>query len=551
MVTTFSLITAYSYLKQNGVAHMYTLDSKVSINTEHVFYFIKPQVSKINQLVKNFNRKDAEHPKYYLVYIPERSFICDKVLMENNIYSYFESINEFALYFYPLDCDVLSMEDELAFKECFVNDDRTSIYNSACGLMELQILYGIIPTIYGQGKNAKLLCDILLKKRKELEFRCTKQVSQIDNLIIVDRSIDLISPLITQLTYEGLIDEVYGIKNNSAKLPGTKFKQKDDKSNKEEKVDGGQINLNTDLKSFTLNSSDELFCKLRDKNFNAIPIIITNTSKSLKVQFEERHDLNSIPDIRSFVDKLPYLENRKKSLETHLVIAELIKNVTSSLEFRENLGAEQSFIDLLNTDKINTYIEDCISRKESITKVLRLICLQSQVNNGLKGKVLDFYKREIVQTYGFYQLLNIENLIKSNALRSLPAYSKGFSGIKKSMRLIVDNINEVNPTDIAYVHSFYAPLTIRLCQYLVNPGWKMISDIIKQLPEPFFEVSQELDASLRKRRNSGTSIASNFSTDESKTVLVFFLGGCTYAEISALRFLSQQDDGRHFSIENN
>jgi hypothetical protein len=34
-----------------------------------------------------------------------------------------------------------------------------------------------------------------------------------DSLIILDRTVDMITPLLTQLTYEGLIDELIGIKN--------------------------------------------------------------------------------------------------------------------------------------------------------------------------------------------------------------------------------------------------------------------------------------------------------------------------------------------------
>lgn len=34
----------------------------------------------------------------------------------------------------------------------------------------------------------------------------------------------------------------------------------------------------------------------------------------------------------------------------------------------------------------------------------------------------------------------------------------------------------------------------------------------------------------------------NFMVDSSKVVLVFFIGGCTFAEISALRFLSTLED---------
>lgn len=32
------------------------------------------------------------------------------------------------------------------------------------------------------------------------------------------------------------------------------------------------------------------------------------------------------------------------------------------------------------------------------------------------------------------------------------------------------------------------------------------------------------------------------SSDPPRLILIFFIGGCTYAEISALRFLSQQED---------
>ena len=35
---------------------------------------------------------------------------------------------------------------------------------------------------------------------------------QSDAVILLDRSVDFLTPLSTQLTYEGLIDEIYGIK---------------------------------------------------------------------------------------------------------------------------------------------------------------------------------------------------------------------------------------------------------------------------------------------------------------------------------------------------
>jgi hypothetical protein len=39
-----------------------------------------------------------------------------------------------------------------------------------------------------------------------------------DTLMIIDRTVDLITPVVTQLTYEGLIDEFYGIKHSKKVL---------------------------------------------------------------------------------------------------------------------------------------------------------------------------------------------------------------------------------------------------------------------------------------------------------------------------------------------
>ena len=51
-------------------------------------------------------------------------------------------------------------------------------------------------------------------KRKEI-FGHNQPVimPQINTLILIDNNIDRMTPLSTQLTYEGLIDEIYNIKN--------------------------------------------------------------------------------------------------------------------------------------------------------------------------------------------------------------------------------------------------------------------------------------------------------------------------------------------------
>ena len=44
--------------------------------------------------------------------------------------------------------------------------------------------------------------------------------SEFETMIILDRSLDFITPLCSQLTYEGLIDDTFGITANLLKVDG-------------------------------------------------------------------------------------------------------------------------------------------------------------------------------------------------------------------------------------------------------------------------------------------------------------------------------------------
>lgn len=64
------------------------------------------------------------------------------------------------------------------------------------------------------------------------------------------------------------------------------------------------------------------------------------------------------------------------------------------------------------------------------------------------------------------------------------------------------NIFIQNPNDIAYVYSGYAPLSVRLAQYLARPGWRSITEVLNMLPGPKVEEVQQIPMGLRKRSKS-------------------------------------------------
>lgn len=93
-----------------------------------------------------------------------------------------------------------------------MENDPTCLYQIAQAIMLIQKIYGPIPRIWGRGTAAKQVWDLVTRLQRENISNEIKeqQNSCIDRLLLIDRSLDLISPLATQLTYEGLVDELFG-----------------------------------------------------------------------------------------------------------------------------------------------------------------------------------------------------------------------------------------------------------------------------------------------------------------------------------------------------
>ncbi|XP_051750867.1 vacuolar protein sorting-associated protein 33A [Ctenopharyngodon idella] len=522
----FGLIAQYSLLKEHEVEKMFTLKGGriPSAAVKNIVFFVRPRLELMDIIAENVASEDKLQPRdFHILFVPRRSLLCEQRLKEKGVLNSFTNIDEYILDLIPYDGDLLSMESESSFRECYLENDQTSLYHAAKGLMTLQALYGTIPQIFGKGECARHVANMMLRMKRE--FSGHAQILPVfDTLLLLDRNVDLLTPLATQLTYEGLIDEIYGITNGYVKLPPEKFAQK-------KQGEGGK-DLPTEPKKLQLNSAEELYAEIRDKNFNAVGAALSKKAKIISAAFEERHNAKTVGEIKQFVSQLPHMQAARSSLANHTSIAELVKDITTSEAFFDNLTVEQEFMTGVDTDKVSTYIEDCIAQKDPLIKILRLVCMQSVCNNGLKQKVLDYYKREILQTYGYEHILTLKNLEKVGLLKPQSTMRNNYPTIRKTLKLWMEDANEQNPNDISYVYSGYAPLSVRLTQVLARPGWRSIEEVLKMLPGPHFEERQQVPTGLHKKRQPG----------ENRTTLVFFIGGVTYAEIAALRFLSNMED---------
>lgn len=460
--------------------------------------------------------------------------------------------------------------------------------------MLIQQRHGFFPRIVGKGDNSRRLADLLLRMRKELDAeensalanmstRGVMPSATIENLIIIDRDVDFATVLLTQLTYEGLVDELVGIQNNQAEVdssiigPASQSQPAQGSSSRSPAL---QPPLQGLKRKIQLDSSDKLYEQLRDTNFAIVGNLLNKVARRLESDYESRHGAKSTSELREFVNKLPAYQAEHQSLKIHTNLAEEIMKHTRSDIFSRTLEVQQNIAAGTDPTYQHDTVEELIARDVTLTTILRLLCLESCMSGGLRTRDLDNFKRQILHAYGYQHLLTLDALEKMELLQPrssatallLPSAVGGGGGtsssgtntnynyLRKALRLIVDEVNEQDPNDVAYVYSGYAPLSIRLVQcvlqkpYLLSlikggpaptqgisgasPGWLGFEDAVKSARGATFNIVQKGDEKAAKARQTLSGAGGV------KTVFVFFLGGITFTEIAALRFIARQESER-------
>lgn len=446
--------------------------------------------------------------------------------------------------------------------------------------MLMQQKHGLFPNIIGKGDGARQVADLLFRMRKEVAAGGDPNPSgtsmlglmpsaTIESLIIIDRGVDLATVLLTQLTYEGLIDELVGIQNNQADVDTAVVGPAPSAPGSSSRTPASAQPQQGLKRKIQLDSSDKLYEQLRDSNFAIVGSLQNKVARRLKSDYESRHGAKSTTELREFVNKLPGYQAEQQSLKIHTGLTEEIMKHTTSEIFTRTLEVQQNLAAGTDPSSQHDSIEELIGRDAPLEVVLRLLCLESCVAGGIRPKDLENFKRLILHAYGYQHLLTLDALEKMQLLQSrnsagiLPVPAGGsrtnYAYLRKALRLIVDEVHEQNPDDIAYVYSGYAPLSVRLVQcilqkqYLLSitkgsnatngisnasKGWTGFEDAVKSVAGATIDRKQSGEEKALKARQTLTG------TGGRNTVVVFFLGGITFTEIAALRFIAKQEEAR-------
>ncbi|CEG40897.1 vacuolar protein sorting-associated [Plasmopara halstedii] len=480
--------------------------------------------------------EDKQRKRRLILYVVGKwTSMLDQILDESQLRDRFET-GELAMSFFPLDTDILTLGLPRTLYECEVEGNQSSLVDMAAALNVLQQVYGNFQYIKYKGKLAMLVCNQMMEmnargsgrmnnaNNTKKESSTTATRSRLDTLILLDRSVDYASIFSTPLTYEGVLDEIMDIQDGFVMVPPDILR--------------ADNNHNDASVPLAMNSTDETFQQIRDKHIHTVPAALNTQAMAIKGRFNEFQRVSitaTSAEVNEFVKTVPKMKTSQQAIEQHLNLLECLKKTTSSKAFRDQWHLERKIMD--QADGALEMIEDLIYRYEDSREVLRLLCLYCVVNDGMMRHDLEHYKMTIVKTYGYELFFLFSNLERLGILYERRAGFFGFSdttssfhSVANSLSVIDVDVNIYNPENTAFVTSGYGSISARLVEEILKHGdWRRIDHVMRRLPGPRAEL----------RLNEKDSTESRKQKIKKKTVIVVaFVGGVTFLEIAALRWMA-------------
>uniref|UniRef100_A0AAQ6ADX6 Vacuolar protein sorting-associated protein 33B n=1 Tax=Amphiprion ocellaris TaxID=80972 RepID=A0AAQ6ADX6_AMPOC len=507
LMSPLDRIANVSTLKQHEVDKLYKVEYKPVVSTsDQLCFLIRPRIQTF--------------------------YACEAVLEEQGMFGDVTT-DEWAFYLLPLDDDIISLELPEFFRDNFLAGDQRWMRTAGSALHLLHSLYGPFSKVYGIGRYSKMAYESWREQVEQGEQRARQ--AEIGNVFLIDRDVDFVTPLCSQVVYEGLVDDIFRIKCGCVE-----FSPDVTASDKSVKV--------------MLNSQDKVFNEIRNEHFSNVFGFLSQKARNLQTAYDKRRGMD-IKQMKTFVsEELKGLKQEHRLLSLHIGASESIMKKKTKQDFQELLKTEHSLLEGFEIRECISYIEEHISRQVSMIESLRLLCLLSITENG----ELSF----VTSNYGVDHLLTFSNLRQlgllveqqpgetltvmesrvgklvndktagklTDAFSSL-AKKSNFRALSRKLNLVPKSDEEYDlrvPRDMAYIFSgAYVPLSCKLIeQVLERDGWTGLEEVTRLLNGNEFAVTGQI-----------TSMSD-------RIILVMFLGGCTFSEISALRFLGREK-GKH------
>ena len=511
------------------------LDILRQVTEDNIFFIIRPDkeifnvVVEIHLMLKALRQNLTEN----LIFIPKENYDIIEYMTTNHMMAEF-NIENFNIDLIPIEIDLLSLEREDSLKEIYIEKDNSCISDLANAVVKLETCFGKIRYKYIKGDLAETFCNIVEEKEKENDFRISDD--QILGMIVFDRSVDFITLMTTNYTYEGLIDENIGINLGRIKVQESLLLENVNKTNSKN-TPTPDIKKRDKLIAYGLTTNiNPFYCSLRCMHYLDALKYMKAIKDYYKKFFQKGQGKQSISELREVTTELNYF----KSLEKDLLMNENLMNfVIEPLLDKEHLRyieKEQRMLAGDMPENLHSYYDELLCEKKELISIIKLMIIESLTQNGVQD--YQKLKREILNIYGYQKIFLFRDLEILGWLKEKTIIKNiknmidlTYHQIFEKLQLLNENNEPMKVEDCSYVLSGFTPISLKIIEYAIRGKWVTIIDVLKRIPGATFFPEDETAISNPK--------------NEKNIMFIVFVGGVTYTEIEAIRFLN-----RKFNEEN-
>ena len=218
---------------------------------------------------------------------------------------------------------------------------------------------------------------------------------------------DYVTPLCTQQTYTGILDDWFNTECGKGQL--VKFFKWYLKTFLVLVTFPGDVGIHDDkAKAFqhVLNSDDRIFTLIRDKQISSCVMELHEKGKQLKKVEDTNLDSLNPEAMKDFVKNLPQHKADERNLHIHMsgreYIFKRLAEIKKTANLPDRVGGEPILMRKLSIEEILldgsdigvaiAFIQECIARRCKMSISLRLLCLLSTTYSGIPTKVFNDLK---------------------------------------------------------------------------------------------------------------------------------------------------------------
>lgn len=269
-------------------------------------------------------------------------------------------------------------------RSLYVDNDTLHLISVAGVLSKLQSSFGLITNVVAKGDLACAVAGIFKREREEME-RDKESVRERDSILpsintvfVVDRNVDFFSTLLTQQSFEGLLDEIMDVDNGTVQVPKSVVDAgKDAASVVTDKAESRA------LVRVGLNASTPLYSEIRGLNFRAVAQFLHKRAEEFK-EMKDNYGRNqgnlAIDQLAVLTKQLKVFAPQISNLPFFLALTEYLSLSFKLPSFENRINAE--LLLLQGEESKEDYVDGVVNEAKNLEKVLRIICLACACGGG-------------------------------------------------------------------------------------------------------------------------------------------------------------------------